>query len=77
MVFGYVKECEKKNKRIIPDMIAYLCLMYLNQGKDKFEPKNIRQHIKIDGDCIKCDEAATSHIAGGWNKHDFGVFGRD
>ena len=47
LAFGYVKECEKQNKSIIPSMIKYLCLIYLNQSKDGFDPKNTDTDIQI------------------------------
>ena len=53
LTFGYVKECEKKNKSTIPSMIKYLCLIYLNQNKDGFDVKFSHKDIKIDGDLIK------------------------
>ena len=53
VAFGYVKECEKKNKQVIPSMIKYLCLIYFNQTKDQFDIKNTHSKIKVDGNCIK------------------------
>ena len=32
-----------------PAMIKYLCLVYLNQNKDEFDPNNTNDKIKIDG----------------------------
>ena len=49
LAFGYVKENEKSNKWTIPSMIKYLCLIYLNQNRDEFDPKNTNEKIKIDG----------------------------
>ncbi len=37
VVFGFAREEETKCNNInIPEMIKYLCLLYLNQNKDKF-----------------------------------------
>ena len=35
LAFGYVKQSEKKHKSTIPDMIKYLCLLFLNSNKDQ------------------------------------------
>ena len=45
--FGYNKECETKNKTVIPNMIKYLCLIYLNTNKDRFDPNFI--HSDVNG----------------------------
>ena len=52
LAFGYVKENEKAHKSSIPDMIKYLCLIYLNQNKDLFDAQNTHKHIKIEGNTI-------------------------
>ena len=53
LAFQYVKDCEKKNKNIVPDMIKYLCLIYFNQNKDTFDAKNTHQNIKIKGNSVE------------------------
>ena len=53
LAFGFVKDCEKLNKSSIPDMIKYLCLIYINQNKDKFDGESTHQTINIQGNCIK------------------------
>lgn len=53
LAFGYVKECDKENKTSIPNMIKYICLIYLNQNKDKFDSKNAHKEIRINGDTIE------------------------
>ena len=55
LTFGYVKECEKRNKSIIPSMIKYLCLIYFNQNKDEFDIKYTHSEIKINGKSIEFD----------------------
>ena len=50
LAFGYVKECERRNKSTVPSMIKYLCLIYLNQNKDSFDPNNTHKDIKINAD---------------------------
>ena len=51
--FGYVKECEKRNKNIIPDMIKYLCLVYFNQNKDRFDIKHThRKLLEVNGNSV-------------------------
>ena len=52
LAFGYAKECEKEQKFTIPSMIKYLCLIYLHQSKDTFDPFNTHKEITIDGDTI-------------------------
>ena len=47
LAFGFVKECEKENKSIIPSIIKYLCLNYLNQNKDKFDIKHVDKEYII------------------------------
>ena len=56
LTFGYIKECETKNKSIIPDMIKYLCLIYLNQNKDEFDIKNLSECVKIEDDTLTCTD---------------------
>ena len=56
LVFGYVKECEKQNKPSIPSMIKYLCLVYLNVDKDKFDAKNTHEMIEREDDGISRQE---------------------
>ena len=53
LAFGYTRESEKCNKVSIPDMIKYLCLIYLNQNKDTFDPNHTHKDIKIDENCIR------------------------
>ena len=53
LAFGYVKECEKKNKQVIPSMIKYLCLVYSNRNKDKFDVENSHQTFKSKGNSIE------------------------
>ena len=57
LAFGYVKECETKNKSIIPDMIKYLCLIYLNQNSDKFDTDNLSEYVKIEDDTLTCTDS--------------------
>ena len=52
LTFGYVHEYEKKNNAIMPEMIKYLSLVYLNQNKDKVNTKS--HYIDINGDTIVC-----------------------
>ena len=58
LAFGYVKQNENANKSTIPDMIKYLCLIYLNQNKDEFDAENTNGNIKINGNTV---------IGSGWN----------
>ena len=55
LAFGYVKNCEEINNNSIPDMIKYLCLIFLNQNKDTFDNINTHDHatINIHGNCVK------------------------
>ena len=53
LTFGYVNECEKKNKQTIPSMIKYLCLVFFNQNKDGFDIKHTHSEIKIDGNHVR------------------------
>ena len=48
LTFGYFRENDKQNKLLTPDVIKYLCLIYVNQNKDKFDPKNTNDMIKIN-----------------------------
>ena len=52
LAFGYVHEKEKENKISVPDMIKYLCLVYLNQNKDEFDGNLCDKKIEITGDSI-------------------------
>ena len=38
--FGFAKRNENANRSTIPEMIKYLCLIYLNQNKDEFVRKD-------------------------------------
>ena len=60
LAFGYVKECERMHGSVIPSMIKYLCLIYLNSNKDTFDPSNTHKTIKIYGDCIEADRYSTA-----------------
>ena len=53
LAFGFVKESEKTNKSSVPEMIKYLCLIYLNQNKDKFDHNSSHKDILIEGSSIK------------------------
>ena len=53
LAFGYVKQCEQTNKTSIPEMIKYLCLVYLNQNKDKIDLQRSHQDFKMDGDQLQ------------------------
>ena len=55
LAFGYIRECEEKNKRklSIPEMIKYLCLVYGNPNKDEFDINNTHTDIIIEGHSIK------------------------
>ena len=53
LTFGYVKGCEKANKSVIPEMIKYLCLIYLNQNKDEFDKNHCHESLNIDGNTIQ------------------------
>ena len=52
LAFGYVHEKEKQNKMSVPDMIKYLCLIYLNLNKDEFDPNQSSKKIEINGNSI-------------------------
>eukprot|EP01084_Bolivina_argentea_P306941 530476_1 len=54
VVFGFTREQENvsNNNFIMPQMIKYLCLLYLNQNKDGFVVDNTRKDIQLNGDCI-------------------------
>ena len=52
LAFGYTRKCEKQHQSSIPAMIKYLCLVYLNQNKDKFDPDDISKNVTIDGNSI-------------------------
>ena len=52
LAFGYIKECELKNKSVIPKMIKYLCLIYLNINKDRFHPNYIHKNVKVTGNTV-------------------------
>ena len=48
VAFGYVRESEKANKTSVPEMIKYLCLLFLNSNKDKCDPDHTSTHLKIE-----------------------------
>eukprot|EP01084_Bolivina_argentea_P306942 530477_1 len=56
VVFGFTREQENvsNNNFIMPQMIKYLCLLYLNQNKDEFVVDNTYDYrdIELNGDCI-------------------------
>lgn len=52
LIFGYVKECEKKNKANIPNMIKYLCLIFFNVDRDEFDSNHKHQSVKINDNYI-------------------------
>ena len=56
LAFGYVRECRRKNKSSIPQMIKYLCLLYLNVNKDKFDAHHSHKNNIIDGDTVISEE---------------------
>ena len=53
LAFGYVREEEKQYKLSIHKMIKYLCLIYLNPNKDKFNKNNTFTDIVININEIK------------------------
>eukprot|EP01084_Bolivina_argentea_P306944 530479_1 len=54
VVFGFTREQENvsNNNFIMPQMIKYLCLLYLNQNKDEFDVDNNDKDIKLNGNCV-------------------------
>ena len=64
LIFGFVKESEKKNKTSVPEMIKYLCLIYLNQNKDMIDPKLSQDRFNVDGDMIQhnADEESNAYF---------------
>eukprot|EP01084_Bolivina_argentea_P306943 530478_1 len=56
VVFGFTREQENvsNNNFIMPQMIKYLCLLYLNQNKDEFDVDNNDTYIKLNGNSIIC-----------------------
>eukprot|EP01084_Bolivina_argentea_P104281 186736_1 len=48
LVLGYIKELLKSNIENIPQLINYLCLLFLNETKDEWEPKNTHHSITIN-----------------------------
>ena len=67
LTFGYVKEYEKKNKHEIPNMIAYLCLIYWNGNKDTFDPENKHPSIKINGNSVELRNSDTPRLSRVYN----------
>ena len=65
LTFGYVRECEKKNNRTlsIPEMIKYLCLIYINQNKDKFDGNSTCKGIRIEDNSIKKNNLLSSQAS--------------
>ena len=51
LAFGYVREPEKMNNMLVPEMIKYLCLIYFNPT-DVFDPDQCDEKIEINGDSI-------------------------
>ena len=53
LAFGYVREKERGNNAVLPEMIKYLCLIYLNQNRAKFALKYCAKSFEFDGNKIK------------------------
>ena len=53
LTFGYVNKCEKMNRTVIPNMIKYLCLIYLNTNYDEFDKNNTHKALIIMNNLIK------------------------
>ena len=59
LTFGYSRECGISNKKTIPDMIKYLCLIYLNETYETIDANYTHRNININGNVITCN----SHTA--------------
>eukprot|EP01084_Bolivina_argentea_P066715 121631_1 len=57
VAFGFCREEEIKwnDSSNIPQLIKYLCLLYLNQNKDEFDINNCHKDLKINDNYIKTD----------------------
>eukprot|EP01084_Bolivina_argentea_P066712 121628_1 len=57
VAFGFCREEEIKwnDSSNIPQLIKYLCLLYLNQNKDEFDINNCHKDLKINDNYIKSD----------------------
>lgn len=68
LTFGYVKDHEKACSISITQMIKYLCLVYLNPNKDKFDPDWSHSNIQIIENKARCNKwsyvvnASTSYL---------------
>ena len=63
LAFGYVRNCENQNKASIPEMIKYLCLLFLNSNKDKFDPDNTSKSLRIEHNSVSQTDCAHREYA--------------